>query len=115
MQAAVKLIVGHLELVPDLGPGAPRDLAPDALAVRPDANRGRADEAVLRGVDVDRVLTVTTTARCVVRHARSVTLFLAPRLAPRLGSRSPKGPLSWWSGAGSNCRPSAFQADAHTN
>ena len=41
MQAAVKLVVGRLELVPDLGLGAPRDLAPDALAVRTGANRDR--------------------------------------------------------------------------
>src|SRR5262249_15427356 len=73
----------------------------------PKADRDRPDVAVLRRVEVDRVLAVTATARCVVRHAGSVTLFLAPRLAPRFGSRSPKGPLSWWSGAGSNCRPSA--------
>jgi hypothetical protein len=64
MQAAVKLIVGRLELVPDLGLGAPRDLAPDALAVRTEANRDRADIAVLRRVEVDRVLAVTATARC---------------------------------------------------
>ena len=37
--------------------------------------------------------------------------FLAARLAPCFGSRSPKGPLNWWSGTGSSCRPSAFQVN----
>src|SRR6266487_4450809 len=115
MQAAVELVVGRFELVPNLGLRTAGDLAPDPLAVRAEPDRDRSDVAVLCRVEVDRVLAVTTTARCVVRHAGSVTLFLAPRLAPRFGSRSPKRALSWWSGAGSNCRPSAFQADAHTD
>src|SRR6185437_15859676 len=86
MQAAVKLIVDRFELVPDLRLGPAADLAPDPLAVRAEADRDRPDVAVLRRIEVDRVLAVTATARCVVRYAGSVTLFLAPRLAPRLGS-----------------------------
>jgi hypothetical protein len=35
MQAAVKLVVGRPELVPDLRLGPAADLAPDPLAVRP--------------------------------------------------------------------------------
>src|SRR2546430_6544713 len=115
MQAAVELVMCRFELVPNLGLRTAGDLAPESLAAWPEANRDRPDIAVLCRVEVDRVLAVTTTARCVVRHAGSVTLFLAPRLAPRFGSRSPKRALSWWSGAGSNRRPSAFQADAHTD
>ena len=38
-----------------------------------------------------------------------------PVWLPVLAWRSVIMPLSWWSGAGSNRRPSAFQADAHTN
>ncbi len=91
VQATVKLGVRRLQLVPDLGLGPAGDLAPDPLPARPEANRDRPDIAVLRRIEVDRVLAMTTTARCVVRHAGSVTLFLAPRLAPRSGSRSRKG------------------------
>jgi predicted enzyme related to lactoylglutathione lyase len=40
-----------------------------------------------------------------------------PSLASGGARRSPSGVIAgqMWSGAGSNCRPSAFQADAHTN
>ena len=48
--------------------------------------RGEADHHDAEASEVDRVLAVTATARCVVRHAGSVTLFLAPRLAPYDGS-----------------------------
>ena len=85
MEVAVKLVVGRFELVPDLGLGPPCDLAPDPLAVRPEADRDRPDVAVLRRVEVDRVLAIPATARCVVRHARSVTLFGSPFGSPRRG------------------------------
>jgi hypothetical protein len=62
VQAAVELGVGRLELVPDLALGAPGDLAPDPLAVRAEADRDRPDKAVLRRIEVDSVLAVTTTA-----------------------------------------------------
>jgi hypothetical protein len=85
VQAAVELGVGRLELVPDLGLGLTGDLAPDPLAVRAEANRDRPDEAVLRRIEVDRVLAVTATARCVVRHVGSVTLFGSPFGSPHRG------------------------------
>src|SRR2546429_1205427 len=86
VQAPVELSVRRLEPVPDLGLSAPSDLASDALAVRPEADRDRPDEAVLRRVEVDSVLAVTATARCVVRHAGSVTLFGSPFGSPTSGA-----------------------------
>jgi len=41
MEAAVKLVVGRFELVPDLRLGPAADLAPDPLAVRAEADRDR--------------------------------------------------------------------------
>jgi len=41
MEAAVKLVVGRFELVPDLRLGPAGDLAPDPLAVRAEADRDR--------------------------------------------------------------------------
>jgi hypothetical protein len=61
-QAAVELGVQRLELVPDFGLGAPGDLEPVPLPVRPEAERDRPDLAVLGGVEVDRVLAVPATA-----------------------------------------------------
>jgi hypothetical protein len=63
MQPTVKLSVGRLELVPDLGLGLTGDLAPDPLAVLSEADRDRPDETVLRRVEVDRVLAMAATAR----------------------------------------------------
>jgi hypothetical protein len=64
MEAAVKLVVGRFELVPDFCLGPAGDLAPNPLPGRTEANRDRPDEAVLRRVEVDRVFAVTTTSRC---------------------------------------------------
>jgi hypothetical protein len=61
--AAVELGVQRLELVPDLGLGAPGDLAPVPLPVRPEAERDGTDVPVLGGVEIDRVLAVPATAR----------------------------------------------------
>jgi hypothetical protein len=69
MQPTVKLSVGRLELVPDLGLGLTGDLAPDPLAARTEADRDRADETVLRRVEVDRVLAMAATARLPTRCA----------------------------------------------
>jgi hypothetical protein len=38
MKPAVELVMRRFELVPDLGLGPPGDLAPDTLAVRPEAD-----------------------------------------------------------------------------
>jgi hypothetical protein len=76
VQAAVELGVGRLELVPDLGLGPSGDLAPDPLPAGSEANRDRPDEAVLRRVEVDRILAVTATATCSARHVRERNSFL---------------------------------------
>ena len=114
MQAAVELGVRRLELVSDLRLGPAGDLAPDSFPVRPEADRDRPDVAVLRRVEVDRVLAVTATARC-CPSCEERNSFWLPVWLPGPGADPRKRPLSWWSGAGSNCRPSAFQADAHTD
>jgi hypothetical protein len=62
LQPTVKLSVGRLELVPDLGLGLTGDLAPDPLAVLSEADRDRPDETVLRRVEVDRALAIAATA-----------------------------------------------------
>ena len=89
MQAAVKLGVQRLELVPHLRLGPAGDLAADPLAVRPEAERDRTDIPVLGRVEVDCVLAMTATARCGVRHRREPN-SLAPRLAPCDRSGSPE-------------------------
>jgi hypothetical protein len=85
-QTAVELGVERLELVPYVLFGAAGDLAPDTLPVRPEAERDGTDAPILRRIEVDRVLAAAATAR----------LMRA---------------LIWWSGAGSNRRPSALQVN----
>ena len=63
MQAAIQLGMCRLELVADFSLGPPGDLAPEPLPFRSEADRDRTDVAVLRRVEVDRVLAVPATAR----------------------------------------------------
>ena len=69
MQPAVKLSVGRLELVPDLGLGLTGDPCAGSACRRTEADRDRPDETVLRRVEVDRVLAMAATARLPTRCA----------------------------------------------
>jgi len=102
MEAAVKLVVGRFELVPDLGLGAAGDFAPDPLAVRPEADRDRPDEAVLRRIEVDRVFAVPATALSCLKTPESSTLVL-PAWFMLMGR---------FSGTGSSRRPESRDASA---
>jgi len=46
VQAAIKLGMRRLELLPNLGLGPPCDFAPEPLPVRPEADRDRTNVAV---------------------------------------------------------------------
>src|SRR6185312_5005564 len=68
LQPSIRLGLELLQLLPDLGLGAPGDLAPDARTVRAPAERDRTDPGAVRSVPVDRPSPCPRRAVAVIRR-----------------------------------------------
>src|SRR6185312_10800869 len=79
LQPSIRLGLELLQLLPDLGLGAPGDLAPDARTVRAPAERDGAHPGAVRSVPVDRTFAVPTARSS--RHTADSTPTLALGLA----------------------------------
>jgi hypothetical protein len=74
--------------------GTAGDLAPVSLPVRPEAERGGPNVAVLGRIEVDRVFAVPTTACCGLRNSWERNSWLLVWLPARSADRSIR-PLTW--------------------